>query len=720
MGYEPVWQDIFGTEQGDLRAMLRQKIDECEGVVQLVGKCYGAEPPAPDEQFGRVSYTQYEALYARSREKKVWYLFLDESFPGDAHRSESVELGELQAAYRRRLKTESQLYHTLSSREALEASVLKLRNELTRLRRGFRQWAALVAVLLVLIAGAVGWLVHSSQKQGRMVETLVAHQKQMEQALIMLADAEMRGLHPNEKLTAEEKRARAYALLERELGLTPGTLAKDLPAYALVLFSHPDTTPLMRARAAYALGKYEEAEKLSAEVAEAERQAYQKAQKVAENQRKNSIEAFTLAAGSADARIDYAAAMKHLRDAEGLTDRARVPLEWASLQWKLASVLYEQGQYAASCRIYSEALAEYRHARGEEDRSVLRLRSNLACALGEQGDYAGEEAECRAVIKLQEKVLGPEHPDTLSSRNNLAVALDERGKYSEAESEDRAVIKLQEKVLGPEHSRTIASRDNLATVLEEQGKYAEAETEYRAVIKLREKVLGPDHPDTLSSRSNLITLLNDQEKHALAEIELRTILKLREKVLGPDHPDTLDTRNNLAVVLCDQGKYAEAETDLRAIIQLRQRTPGPEHPITLGSRSGLAGALGHQRKYAESEAEYRAVIKLQEKVLGPGHPDTLDNRNNLAMVLFLQDKDTEAEAEFRAVLKLREKALGPEHPDTLRTCYNLAVCLLFQKKLDEAKTFAQRAAEGARKTLGPSHPSTLEYEKGWQKMKSAN
>jgi hypothetical protein len=27
LGYEPVWRDIFGTEQGDLRAMLRQKID---------------------------------------------------------------------------------------------------------------------------------------------------------------------------------------------------------------------------------------------------------------------------------------------------------------------------------------------------------------------------------------------------------------------------------------------------------------------------------------------------------------------------------------------------------------------------------------------------------------------------------------------------------------------------------------------------------------------
>src|SRR6266852_4616807 len=83
LGYQPVWQDIFGTESGDLRALLRQQIDQCQGVVQLVGQCYGAEPPTIDPQFGRVSYTQYEALYARQRGKKVWYLFIDEHFPRD-------------------------------------------------------------------------------------------------------------------------------------------------------------------------------------------------------------------------------------------------------------------------------------------------------------------------------------------------------------------------------------------------------------------------------------------------------------------------------------------------------------------------------------------------------------------------------------------------------------------------------------------------------------
>src|SRR6266853_6802119 len=123
LGYQPVWQEIFGTETGDLRAMLRQQINQCKGVLQIVGKCYGAEPPTPDEQLGRVSYTQYEALYARQRGKKVWYLFIDESFPIDAHEPEPAELRELQTAYRRRLQTDIHIFHPLTSSEALEASV---------------------------------------------------------------------------------------------------------------------------------------------------------------------------------------------------------------------------------------------------------------------------------------------------------------------------------------------------------------------------------------------------------------------------------------------------------------------------------------------------------------------------------------------------------------------------------------------------------------------
>jgi len=86
LGYDPVWQDIFGTEPGDLRQVLRDKIDGCDGLIQLVGRAYGAEPPPVVDavsgdtsytEFGRVSYTQFEFLYAESLGKKTWLIFVD-------------------------------------------------------------------------------------------------------------------------------------------------------------------------------------------------------------------------------------------------------------------------------------------------------------------------------------------------------------------------------------------------------------------------------------------------------------------------------------------------------------------------------------------------------------------------------------------------------------------------------------------------------------------
>ena len=174
LGYEPVWQDIFGTETGDLREMLRHQVDGCNGVVQLVGYGYGAEPPVVDSEFGRVSYTQYEALYARKRGIKVWYLFIDEKFPADGFEAEPEELRQLQEEYRKGLKADSHLFHELQTSEALEAGVLKLRDDLTVLRRGAKRWATAIVALLLVIVGLVFWVLQGQGEAKKSVEGVSA------------------------------------------------------------------------------------------------------------------------------------------------------------------------------------------------------------------------------------------------------------------------------------------------------------------------------------------------------------------------------------------------------------------------------------------------------------------------------------------------------------------------------------------------------------------
>jgi hypothetical protein len=179
LGYTPVIQEIFGTEPGDLRQVLRDKIDACEGLIQIVGQGYGAEPPTVDAEYGEVSYTQFEFLYARSQKKKTWLLFACEAcardtplerldLPSDPAPPDPAEYQAerraLQLAYCDERKKDGHLYHTAASDTDLDLKVERLRDELAELRGAFRLWQnkvlhafAVGFVLLALIGGSVWW-----------------------------------------------------------------------------------------------------------------------------------------------------------------------------------------------------------------------------------------------------------------------------------------------------------------------------------------------------------------------------------------------------------------------------------------------------------------------------------------------------------------------------------------------------------------------------------
>jgi tetratricopeptide (TPR) repeat protein len=182
LGYTPVIQEIFGTEPGDLRQVLRDKIDACEGLIQMVGQGYGAEPPTVDANYGQVSYTQFEFLYAREKKKKTWLIFagqactrdtpldrLDLPLPNDpAHpdpASYQAERRDLQLAYSDKRRNDGHLYYDATGDTDLDLKVERLRDELAKLRKAFNLWQnkvlrafAVVFVLLVLIGGSVWWV----------------------------------------------------------------------------------------------------------------------------------------------------------------------------------------------------------------------------------------------------------------------------------------------------------------------------------------------------------------------------------------------------------------------------------------------------------------------------------------------------------------------------------------------------------------------------------
>ena len=615
LGYDSDWQDTFGTEQGDLKAMLRRRIDAADGVVQLIGQCYGFEPPQPDPDFGRVSFTQYEALYARQRGRKVWFILLGKRFPVDPHDSEPDEQRQLQCTYRQRIGSDTHLYHRASNLTELENRIHGLRDDLARLRRRFAQWAALVLTLLLLLVAGGVWLKHGQTKQGAAIAELKTQNDKLLDAMRELAPTLTQASRSGAREDEPTRLARAYAVLEEKHKLPRGTLAKELPQFAERLLQRSDTSVMDRASALFAVKKFAEAETTALE-------AKAKALAAAGQPVEDAIAALELAGSAADAQFHYARALEHCRAAAALTSKQRDPREWARVQDVIAFVLHNQGDDVQAAGVL------------------------------------------RPVIETCERVLGPEHPDTLRSLDHLALAMYYQGKYVEAEQEHRAVLAIRERVLGPEHPGTLDSRGNLALALDAQGKHAEAEAEYRSMLPIRERVQGPEHPDTLRIRSNLANSLDAQGKSAEAETEDRALIAIEERVLGRDHPDTLATRNNLAVALDARGKVAEAEQEHRAVLAIKERVLGPEHPDTLKSRNNLANALYEQGKRTEAEAEFRAVLAIRERVLGPEHPDVFQSCHNLALCLAAEGKQPEALLLARRALAGCQKTLGDVHPDT--------------------------------------------------------
>ena len=187
LGYTPVIQEIFGTEPGDLRQVLRDKIDACEGLIQIVGQGYGAEPPTVDANYGRVSYTQFEFLYAREKKKKTWLFFAGDASTRDtplerldlpkdpAHPDPAAYQAErraLQLTYRDKRRNDGHLYYDATSDAELELKVERLRDELAELGRAFKLWQnkvlrafAVGFVLLALIGGSVWWFGYSQHRE---------------------------------------------------------------------------------------------------------------------------------------------------------------------------------------------------------------------------------------------------------------------------------------------------------------------------------------------------------------------------------------------------------------------------------------------------------------------------------------------------------------------------------------------------------------------------
>jgi tetratricopeptide (TPR) repeat protein len=195
LGCEPVWQEVTGSESEDLRPLLREKIGSCDGLIQIVGEAYGPEPTVPDRKLGRVSYAQFEHLFARQKGKQIWLIVVefrelgglgescfDKPTDPDHSDPEGYQLQRqiLQEEYRERLEAGTQKLLEASNESEIRGHVERLSDELNRLRtaresRRRRVKKTLVAAAVLLIVAAIlsgAWTVVRAYNNGLVASAL--------------------------------------------------------------------------------------------------------------------------------------------------------------------------------------------------------------------------------------------------------------------------------------------------------------------------------------------------------------------------------------------------------------------------------------------------------------------------------------------------------------------------------------------------------------------
>jgi tetratricopeptide (TPR) repeat protein len=277
-------------------------------------------------------------------------------------------------------------------------------------------------------------------------------------------------------------------------------------------------------------------------------------------------------------------------------------------------------QWEDAVRFYTAALA----IRPETATVYLEL----GICLAEKGKLDEAIAAYRQAIKLQ--------PDFATAYFDLGNALRDQGKLPEAADAYRKAVEVK--------PNFAVAYNNLGNVLRRQGKLPEAAAALHKAIHWK--------PNSAEYYCNLGVVLVEQGQLPKAIAAFRTAID--------KNPNLALAHHNLGIALEQRGQLPEAVAEFRKAIALK-----PDEPL---SHFHLGAALRKQGKRQEAVAEYRKVIALK--------PNDLQAHFNLGNTLLELQQLPQAEAVYRKVIDLK--------PDFAEAHFALGTALLERRKLPEA------------------------------------
>ncbi|MCF1592998.1 FxSxx-COOH system tetratricopeptide repeat protein [Streptomyces muensis] len=329
----------------------------------------------------------------------------------------------------------------------------------------------------------------------------------------------------------------------------------------------------------------------------------------------------------------------------------------------LAADLGSIGRFDLALEMANEAYIGFKESFGEDHPRTLSANNNRAVCLRLLGRYTDARDVDQELYDRRRNDLGAEHPQTLNSAFNLGRDLREVGEYS------NSVLLLQNgfdayrRQFGDTYPETLRTAKSLAVSLRKAGRAEQARAithQTREYYRTRETPTStPDVLDcTLNYATDLYFTGAREEALALAQ----EIVPQYRTAPGVRHPATLAAVNNLGVFLRGSGEVGRARELLEENLATLREVLGERHPYSLAAAVNLANVLAELGSSDEAETLERTAVAGFQAVLGHGHPDTVVSRANLAVTLRTLGRIPEAEQLQESAHFDLSRLLGEDHP----------------------------------------------------------
>ncbi len=568
------------------------------------------------------------------------------------------------------------------------------------------------------------------------------------------------GLGPQE--TPAQRESLAMRLVAKRLGLTPERVEQSLKPSAQQLLEAKSSSKVDRARAKFALGRYDEARLLALEAGD-------EAHRAAERKPLEVVTALQLAAFAAMESGAFEEVVRYITVASGEVTPERDLARWSQLQAVTARAYEGLKMPLDQEQTQRHVLREHERRLGEVHAETVRVRSELAGLLYLHGKDDEAERESRQVLQDTLRLHGTQAMATQVARKNLARVLESRGRPAEAEPLRREVLKqLMADGSGATDSEVIAANTLWVKNLMAQGQPREAEPEARKLVDMAVKAIGPDAMAALEARLLHARLLAQLPASPEAASQLEGLRQDGLRVLGPEHRLCLTTSLLLGQVLNALGRHDPAREVLEKTLAVQRRVLPTDDLETLETRHQLGIALLGLGKHKEALAEVRIALVAYTRLLketdlrrvacsqtaqklasleegknllieeqraifrqvcqsfSETDPERLNAHVSLANYIASTGRYEEALREFEAVLAACRRGLGPEADATCVVADKMALCELSAGRFESAiqrlqKTLAIRskryphataALEEVRFHLGYALGCNRQYEEG--------